>query len=206
MKHLRKIICAALCVSALYSCSVDINVISGSDEPAEAVRESEEVTDAEEFTEAETTQMTEEVAEEEPFTEAETLPSTESSSLLSSPEDIGLYDADGLGQNYVFTYDGEVYYALCEPDNWHITDSYKIQDEYDILTICQALNSVHLVPGADGTSFRTAEDMAYEWVQHNIAYQLLPDDSPWKESAKDVDLDSKDQGKSAYQMLIERLQ
>ncbi len=37
--------------------------------------------------------------------------------------------------------------------------------------------------------------MAYEWLQHNIAYELLPD-SEFKASAKDVDLDPDDQGLS----------
>ena len=47
--------------------------------------------------------------------------------------------------------------------------------------------------------------MAYEWVQHNLAYGLLPDGSSWKESARNVDIDPKDQGKSAYDILAERL-
>lgn len=130
----------------------------------------------------------------------------ETASLLTSAEDIGIYDADGMGCNYIFTYGGEEFHALCEPDNWQITDSYKIDNTDDILIICQALTDIHPVPGSDGISFRTPEDMAYEWVQHNIAFQLLPVDSPLKNSAKDVDLDSNDQGKSAYQMLMERLQ
>ena len=45
-------------------------------------------------------------------------------------------------------------------------------------------------------SYRTAGDMAYEWVQHNIAYAVLPDDSRWKKSTKDVDLNPADQGLS----------
>lgn len=46
--------------------------------------------------------------------------------------------------------------------------------------ICQALADEHPVHGADLVSYRTAEDMAYEWQQHNIAYQLLSDDSPFR--------------------------
>lgn len=126
-------------------------------------------------------------------------------SLLSSPEDIGLYDTDGEGANYIFNYGGEEFLALYEPDNWHITDSYKIADEDDILLICQALISVHPIHSADMQSYRTAEDMAFEWHQHNLAYSLLPDSSEWKSNAKDVDLDSKDEGKGLFNFLMDRL-
>ena len=126
-------------------------------------------------------------------------------SLLSSPEDIGLHDTDGEGVNYSFSYGGEEFYALCEPENWHITDSYKIEDEDDILLICQALISVHPIHSADMQSYRAAEDMAFEWHQHNLAYSLLPDSSEWKSNAKDVDLDSKDEGKGLLDFLMDRL-
>ena len=52
---------------------------------------------------------------------------------------------------------------------------------------------------------RPTKDMAYEWSQHNIAYSLLPDDSEWKASAKDVDIDPPDQGKSVYQIFKDRI-
>lgn len=126
-------------------------------------------------------------------------------SLLSSPEDIGLHDTDGNGVDYIFSYGGEEFFALYEPDNWHITDSYKIEDEDDILLICQALISVHPIHSADMQSYRAAEDMAFEWHQHNLAYNLLPDSSEWKSNAKDVDLDSKDEGKGLFNFLMDRL-
>ena len=126
-------------------------------------------------------------------------------SLLSSPEDIGLHDTDGNGVDYIFSYGGEEFFALYEPDNWHITDSYKIEDEDDILLICQALISVHPIHSADMQSYRAAEDMAFEWHQHNLAYSLLPDSSEWKSNAKDVDLDSKDEGKGLLDFLMDRL-
>ena len=126
-------------------------------------------------------------------------------SLLSSPEDIGLHDTDGNGMDYIFSYGGEEFFALYEPDNWHITDSYKIEDEDDILLICQALISVHPIHSADMHSYRAAEDMAFEWHQHNLAYNLLHDSSEWKSNAKDVDLDSKDEGKSLFNFLMDRL-
>ena len=54
--------------------------------------------------------------------------------------------------------------------------------------------------GIDGESFREPEDMAYEWIQHNIAYNILPDDNSWKANAKDVDINPADQNKSLYEM------
>ena len=126
-------------------------------------------------------------------------------SLLSSPEDIGLHDTDGEGVDYIFSYGGEEFFALYEPDNWHITESYKIEDEDDILLICQALISVHPIHSADMQSYRAAEGMAFEWHQHNLAYNHLPDSSEWKSNAKDVDLDSKDEGKGLFNFLMDRL-
>ena len=36
--------------------------------------------------------------------------------------------------------------------------------------------------------------MADEWTQHNLAYELLPGDSHWRENVMNVDLDPDDQG------------
>lgn len=140
-----------------------------------------------------------------PTTGAATEPTTVSESLLSSAEDIGLRDIDGNEQNYEFTYDGRSFSALYEPDNWHITDSYLIDDRANLVIICQALIDVHPVHSADMTGWRTAEDMAYEWKKHNQAYYLLPDSSEWKSSAKDVDLDSKDEGKGTFDFFIDKI-
>ncbi len=139
----------------------------------------------------------------QPATEPETEPRFPS--LITSAADIALYDPDGQGWNYVFTYNGENFSVDYEYDNWHITDSYKIRNHDDIVIICQALADIHPIHGADLESYRTAEDMAYEWEQHNMAYNLLPEDSQWKGSAKDVDIDPKDQGKSMYQLFKDRL-
>ena len=38
--------------------------------------------------------------------------------------------------------------------------------------------------------------MTFEWIQHNIAYDILPENNKWKENAKDVDLDPQDQNKT----------
>ena len=53
-------------------------------------------------------------------------------------------------------------------------------------------------------SYRDAEDMAYEWLQHNLAYKLLPETSSWKENVKDVDLNPEDQGKSLLELYKDR--
>lgn len=129
---------------------------------------------------------------------------TEAHHILSSPEDTGLHCTDESSQSYEFTYNGSTFSAAYEPDNWHISDSYLITDYDDIVIICQALIYVHPVHSADMENYRTAEDMAYEWSQHNIAYYLLPDGS-WKESAKDVDLDAKDQNKNLFDFMMDKL-
>ncbi len=119
-------------------------------------------------------------------------------SKLKSGEDIDLTSLDNAGYAYRFTYSGKKYRAVytASYDTWTVYDSYRITNQHDITIICQALIDVHPVHGADLKSFRTADDMAYEWQQHNIMYELLPKDSRWKSSAKDVDLDPYDQGKS----------
>lgn len=115
---------------------------------------------------------------------------------LSSTEDINLYDVDGRQTNYLFTYKGEVFSAKYTKDNWKIKDSYKITNAKDIGIICQALIEVHPIHGKDMKSYRTVDDLVYEWQQHNLAYNLLPDDNSWKSHAKDVDLDPADQGRN----------
>lgn len=126
------------------------------------------------------------------------------SGILSNPSDINLRDADGNDKNYLFTYGGEDFSVVYTTDNWRIYDSYKINNTEDMTIICEALISVHQIHGSDMESYRTAEDMAYEWLQHNIAYQFLPDESPWKVHAQNVDLDPKDQGKSFSEIYEDR--
>ena len=123
---------------------------------------------------------------------------------LSSTADIGLTNYDGMGAKYFFTYKGEEFRTLYQYDCWTIYDSYKITDKHDMKIICQALIDVHPIHGSDLSSYRTAEDMAYEWEQHNIAYKYLPDDSPWRESAMNVDLDPQDQGRSFEEIYEDR--
>ena len=106
--------------------------------------------------------------------------------------------------NYMFNYNNEEFFATYTLDNWHINDSYKIADIDDIEAICNALIEIHPIHGDDLVSFRTAKDMASEWTKHNLLYMILPDESNWKNSAKDVDLDPYDQNKSLSEMYKQR--
>ncbi|MBR2241219.1 MAG: hypothetical protein IJ890_07585 [Clostridia bacterium] len=117
-------------------------------------------------------------------------------SVLNSTNDINLRDTDGKQTNYLFTYKNQDFSAKYTKDNWKIKDSYKITNSRDIAFICKALIDVHPIHGKDMKSYRTVNDLVYEWQQHNLAYNLLPDDNSWKSHAKDVDLDPADQGKS----------
>ena len=124
--------------------------------------------------------------------------------LLSSADDIALTET-GEG-SYTFTYNGEQFTALYTPDNWKIIDSYRIRNKEDMAIICEALISICPIHGRDYESYRTPEDLAYEWDQHNIAYDMLPDTSRWKQNTKDVDLNPEDQGKSFIDMARDRLE
>ena len=126
------------------------------------------------------------------------------SGVLNSTEDVVLVPTDEYSQGYVFNYDGSEFTAIFNGFSWKVCNSYKITNHNDILMICQALLNEHPVYGSDWESFRTAEDMAFEWEQHNLAYELLPDDSHWREDAKDADLDPDDQGKNFIEMYERR--
>lgn len=106
--------------------------------------------------------------------------------------------------DYEFVYNGETFKASYLTDTWKIYNSYKIVNSSDIKKICKALIEIKPVYGSDMVSYRTETDMAYEWVQHNLAYELLPEGNSFKDSAKDVDLDPKDQGKTLVEMYEER--
>ena len=128
----------------------------------------------------------------------------ENVSVLNSCKDINLRDIDGKKSNYLFTYNNQDFSAKYTKDNWHIKDSYKITNTKDLEIICQALIDVHPIHGKDMKSYRTVDDLVYEWQQHNLAYNLLPDDNSWKSNAKDVDLDPADQGKSIAEIYENR--
>ena len=125
--------------------------------------------------------------------------------ILTAPEDIGLTDTDGSGTNFSFTYDGKTFSAVYTYDNWKIVDSYKITNRDDMEIICQSLINVYPIHGKDMVSYRTAEDMAYEWEEHNFAYEMLPEDSKWKANTRDVDFNPEDQGKTALEMALDRV-
>lgn len=125
-------------------------------------------------------------------------------SQLQSTDDVALVPTDDYAQGYVFEYDGQEFIAYFDTYSWRVYDSYKITNHDDIVIICQALLNEHSVYGSDWASLRTAEDMAFEWEQHNLAYYLLPEDSSWREDAKDVDLDPDDQGKTFPEMYESR--
>ena len=124
--------------------------------------------------------------------------------LLASVDDLEIYDTDGMDSDYEFIYDGKIFEALYTPENWKIIDSYKIKNHSDMTVICEVLCRLHPIHDKDYNDYRTPEDMVYEWEQHNLAYSLLPDDNPWKENAKDVDLDPEDQGKGLYELFKDR--
>lgn len=125
-----------------------------------------------------------------------------SSSKLSSKEDLDL-ESHG-GGDYTFQYADEEYEAEFDTDTWTIRNSYRIKNSGDILLICEALSEEHPVPGRDRESYRTPKDMAFEWEQHNLAYDQLPKGNYWSESAKNVDLDPDDQGKTFKEIYEDR--
>lgn len=130
--------------------------------------------------------------------------SGESAGLLTSTADINLTSADGGIKNYTFVYDGETYKAKHTADHWTIYDSYKINSKSDMMIICQALIDLYPVHGSDMVSYRTAEDMTFEWQQHNIGYIFLGEKSEWASHLKDVDFDPADQGKSFDEIYKDR--
>ncbi|MBP3274595.1 MAG: hypothetical protein J6L93_06295, partial [Butyrivibrio sp.] len=92
-----------------------------------------------------------------------TVDSSSTAGILKSAADIELTDTDGNGKNYHFYYAGDDFTAIYTTDNWKVKNSYKIHSEADMIIICQALIDEHPVHGKDMESYRTAEDMAYEW-------------------------------------------
>ena len=137
--------------------------------------------------------------EGEQQTETEATEATE-----SADNPYNLRDIYGGGYTYLFTYKDEDYTAIYSYDNWCIYDSYKITSKRAMKKICQSLIDEHPIHGADYESYRTADDMVYEWEQHNLAHSLLPDDNPWKVTSGNVDFDPEDQGKSLEEIYEDR--
>lgn len=120
----------------------------------------------------------------------------ETNGILQSVDDLSLKDVNNKKTNFTFIYMNEVFNATYTKDNWHIENSYKINNKNDITIICKALTDIYPIHGKDMKSFRTIDDLVYEWKLHNIAYDFLPEDSSWKENARSVDLNPEDQGRS----------
>ena len=107
-------------------------------------------------------------------------------------------------ETYLFEYRKKTYEAIYTPDNWHITNSYQIREQNDIAIICKKLIEIHPIHGKDMKTYRKVEDLVTEWIQHNMIYDLLPDNNKWKNNVKDVDLDPKDQGRSMEELYESR--
>lgn len=80
------------------------------------------------------------------------------------------------------------------------------------MKICQALVEIHPVPlGNGGGGYRTPEDMTYEWMQHNIGYEmcimlgLTSSEDLGYTNCKDVDINPGNQGKNINQLILVRL-
>lgn len=124
--------------------------------------------------------------------------------LLSGLPEITYEYSDSYYEYYSFDYAGEEFEVLHEYDNWKIFDSNKIRNSKDMQLICEALLDIYQVHGVDLESYRTPEDMAYEWIQHNIVYEMPLTDARYKESAANVDLDPGDQNKTIVEMFKDR--
>ncbi len=117
-----------------------------------------------------------------------------STGLLTSSSDLNFIAVDDKGKNYTFTYDGVTYNAVYTTDHWKVVDSYNINNEADMMIICQTLIDEHPIHGKDMESYRTADDKVYEWQVHNLGYALLSDGDSMKAHLKDIDFDPQDQG------------
>lgn len=121
--------------------------------------------------------------------------------VLSDTDEISLVNASGNGTDYTFTYKGERFDAVYDKrGSWKIPDSYRITSTEDMIIICEALNTEHPISGQDRVSVRTARDMAFEWMLHDIAHELVPEDSSTGETIKDVDLDPDDQNRTLIEL------
>lgn len=139
-------------------------------------------------------EVTEADNSDDPYTEDYFLDGSES--YLNSADDLGLYDSDGSGTTYRFNYNDMIFIAQHEPENWRIMNSYLITNPDDMKIICQALIDIYPIHSKDYSSYRTADDMTYEWQIHNFVYEMLPESVSFRNRAKDVDFNPEDQGKT----------
>ena len=116
---------------------------------------------------------------------------------INNKDNINIINLNGT--NYILDYKGTKYNVEYKYDNWKIYNSYKITNEHDMKIIVSKLISIHPIHSSDYKSYRTVDDLIYEWKQHNLAFTLLPN-GKYKDMARDVDLDPKDQNKSYIEM------
>ncbi len=116
---------------------------------------------------------------------------------INNKDNINIINLNGT--NYILDYKGTKYNVEYKYDNWKIYNSYKITNEHDMKIIVSKLISIHPIHSSDYKSYRTVDDLVYEWKQHNLAFTLLPK-GKYKDMARDVDLDPKDQNKSYIEM------
>ncbi|MBR4530604.1 MAG: hypothetical protein IKO80_10065 [Lachnospiraceae bacterium] len=106
---------------------------------------------------------------------------------------------------YTFSCGDQEYSAVYTKDHWKIIDSCGILSTRDMRVICDALISEHPVHGSDKASFRSAQDMAFEWLQHNQVCELITTENPMYAAVKDVDFDPADQGRTYMELIADRL-
>ena len=113
-------------------------------------------------------------------------------------ENLELEGTEDMYESYSINYGSDVLTAIYEDEEWQIIDSYKVKSCADMELICEKLNEIHTIPASESSQEKTREpkDMTFEWLQHNMIYDILPDDSEWKESTKHVNLNAADQGKT----------
>ena len=129
---------------------------------------------------------------------------TEGESFIEGEPEISYEYTDEDFEYYSLEYAGGTFEVIHEYDNWKIFDSYKIRNSRDMEKICQSLIDIYPVHGRDLSSYRNAEDMTYEWVIHNIAYDILDDDDFYKQCAASVDLDPDEQNKTLLEIYSDR--
>lgn len=191
-------------LALLCSCS-DMSRKSDSHDPAKRALEESS------FGAATTTKETAAVSEEsmpenETTVMADSKEDVADTALFKTAHDLKLSPTDGeWGECYEFRYGEDVFSVIYTENNWKIINSYKIDNAQDMRIICQALIDIHPIPTADGTGERDTDSLVYEWQQHNLAYNMLPQNSKWIENVRDVDLNPNDESKSMLQMALDRL-
>ena len=124
---------------------------------------------------------------------------------------------------YNFAYNGKTYSATYNESEqcWTIIDSFEISDKKVMYLECYNLiakNPVPTEPG--GTTYRTLDDMVYEWEQHNVAYnyfiKIYNSGIPFSSElynyiaegisrAKNVSINPGDQGKNWIELCLDRI-